>query len=159
MAVDLKCKSCSSENTQRLSVMRGQQSVRSAIGSGQTALAAALKEPKKFWAYALGFMAAACTVPMVWALSGSSVNSALPGLVFLCVWLGMGYWINSNYQIRLEAWEDYLHEHFICLRCGNVFSAHTATGQGKTPLWEEHQARPAAKERIRNRQLGFAVHH
>jgi hypothetical protein len=124
--LDLKCPSCSSDNTQRLSVMHGQQSVKGTIGAGQTVLAASFQEPKKPWASTIGFFIALCTLPIFSAFSGS--GSPIPVVGFLVVWLGIRFWMNQDYERKFRQWQNKLDENFICLRCGNIFSTPSEMG-------------------------------
>jgi hypothetical protein len=103
MALDLKCPSCASDNTQRLTVMRSQQSVGGTIGKGQTALAASFQEPSKPWASTIGFVIGLCIIPILSAFSGGS-TSPVPVLGFLLVWLGIRYWIKQTYDLQLHKW-------------------------------------------------------
>jgi hypothetical protein len=120
MTQDLKCPSCSSDNTQRLSVMYSQQSVKGTVGSGQTALAASLQKPKAPWATTLGFLAALITIPISRAIFGPD-NPAL-GLLFIVAWVGVWYWIHEGYASKLRKWQNTLDENFMCLRCGTTFT-------------------------------------
>ena len=127
MALDLRCSSCDSDNIRRLSVMRGQETVGGTIGKGQTSLAGSLKEPSKPWASTVGFIVGLCTLPIFSGLAGGP-RSSLPVLAFLLVWRGIRYWMSQAYEIKYQSWKDNLDENFICLRCGNIFSPPSDSG-------------------------------
>lgn len=154
MALDLNCPSCASDTTQRLSMMRSQQTAGGTLGKGQTVLAASFQEPRKPWASTIGFVIGLCTIPIVSAFSGRSTNSPVPVIGFLLVWLGIRYWIKQTYDIQLQKWQDKLEESFICLRCGEVF----------TPLFDPSKHRSVldldsqeTSEKLSNKRLGYAV--
>lgn len=139
MALDLKCRSCGSENTQRLSVMQSQQSYTGL--AGQTHLAATLKPPKKPWAYTTGF-----GFGLVFLVVAGQTQSGWAALLFFIVWGGIGYWIENKYLLERLSWREYLADNFICLRCGNTFDVGAERA-------EEHQILEE-REQLSNRRLG-----
>jgi hypothetical protein len=119
MPQDLKCPSCSSDNTQRMSVMYSQQSVKGTIGAGQTVLAASLKKPTAPWAITLGFLVALLSGAIFGAIFGS--DNPATGLGFIVVWAGVWYLVHQDYESKLRKWQNTLDENFMCLRCGATF--------------------------------------
>jgi hypothetical protein len=118
MALDLTCRTCGSENTQRLSIMKSQQTFTGS--AGQTALAAHLRPPPRPWwlvaVFILGFGVFVLSVAVsIWARN--------PLLVVLAVatCIGTGLLTRRPYLRKYREWERYLDAHFICLRCGALF--------------------------------------
>jgi RNA polymerase subunit RPABC4/transcription elongation factor Spt4 len=118
MALDLTCPTCRSENTQRLTIMKSQQSFTGS--AGQTALAAHLKPPAKPWGLALVFVIGMGALAMAVAIALWTRNP-LPVIPVLAIWIAAGLWMRKTYQHTLREWERYLDAHFICLRCGALF--------------------------------------
>lgn len=145
MTLDLKCRSCGSDNTQRLSVMNSQQSYTGM--AGQTKLAA-LKPPSKPWAFTIGFVLGLIALVIVGSITGKD-GGAWSGVSFLAVWFGVGFWLKSDYQNKFTKWQDYLEENFICLRCGTIFRVGVDPGRAQQVKEE--------KERASNRRLGYGV--
>ena len=150
MALDLRCSSCDSDNIQRLSVLRGQKTVGGTIGKGQTSLTGSLKEPSKPWASTVGFIVGLCTLPIFSGLAGGP-RSSLPVLAFLLVWRGIRYWMSQAYEIKYQSWKDNLDENYICLRCGNIFSPPSESGDRWSTLSIERDIK------FSNKRLGYAA--
>jgi transcription elongation factor Elf1 len=118
MALDLTCPTCRSENTQRLTIMKSQQSFTGS--AGQTALAAHLKPPAKPWGSILVLVIGLGVLGMAVAVSFWARNP-WPIIPVFALWIGSGLWMRKVYQQKLREWERYLDAHFICLRCGALF--------------------------------------
>ena len=166
MPQDLKCPSCRSDNTQRLSIMYSQQSVKGTIGAGRTMLAASLKKPQKPWPMTVGFLVALVSIPIFNLIFGS--GSAAVGFGFIGVWFAVGYWMKVSYQKELQRWEDMLEQKFMCLRCGKTFYPPTEAYENQPVTTAEtseprrfsiadEQARAAEREQISNKRIGYAA--
>lgn len=118
MALDLTCPICRSENTQRLTIMKSQQSFTGS--AGQTTLAAHLKPPPKPWGAILVFVGgfvlfALAAVVALWTHDFWLMVLVVP------IWIGASVWMQKGHQREVREWERYLDMHFICLRCGALF--------------------------------------
>jgi hypothetical protein len=118
MPLDLKCPTCGSENTQRLSIMKSQQTFTGS--AGQTALAAQVKAPPTPWGFAIGFGAGLAVLVLLLMISDWDRNP-LYLVLFVLIWVGTGVWMRRPYEPKFREWERYLDAHFICLRCGALF--------------------------------------
>lgn len=118
MPLALTCPTCGSENTQRLSIMKSQQTFTGS--AGQTALAAHLRPPPRPWGFVVGFVLGLGVLGLSFAVSVSYRNP-LPIALALMVWIGTGLWMRRPYLQKYREWERYLDAHFICLRCGALF--------------------------------------
>ena len=127
MSLDLKCPSCSADNTQRISAIVEQQT---ATGS-QSALAKRYNLPKQPWAYFQGFLLGVPinTVLMLTISSpeASEMNTALADVVssvaFLSIWIGYGAWKTKTYRKKLDEWKRAIASKVLCLQCGHAFEA------------------------------------
>ena len=125
MSVDVKCSSCSADNTEQIRVVVQQQS---STGS-QIALASQYMPPKRPWGYLQGFLLGIPiqTVLMLTIASpeASEMNTAIADTVssvaFLGVWIGYGAWKTKTYRRKLDNWEHTIASKVLCLQCGHAF--------------------------------------
>jgi hypothetical protein len=118
MALDLKCRACSSDNTQKISLLRGQQSFTGV--AGQTALAASLQPPKSPKAFLSGFLFGALAWKLVLEVHFPMAELFGP-MCFVAIFLGVGMYRTSQHEKVLAAWNVFAESHFLCLRCGATF--------------------------------------
>jgi hypothetical protein len=118
MALNLKCPTCGSDNTQRLSIMKSQQTFTGS--AGQTALAAHVQPPPRPWGFVIGFVVGLGVLGLLFAVSMWDRNP-LPIVLAVMIWVGIGLWMRGPYLVKYREWERYLDAHFICLRCGALF--------------------------------------
>jgi hypothetical protein len=118
MGLDLKCPTCGSENTQRLTILKSQQTFTGS--AGQTALAAHLRPPPKPGGFVIGFIVGAGLLAALFAVSLWERNP-IPVVFSVLIWLGTGWWMRRPYERKFREWERYLDAHFFCLRCGALF--------------------------------------
>ncbi|MBI4400019.1 MAG: zinc ribbon domain-containing protein [Nitrospirae bacterium] len=129
MVLDLRCPTCASDYTQRLSMMRGLQGLTDS--AGQTALVAPLKAPAKPWGFLLGFVLGLLLTVLIVTQNGWS-RSPLLVVIFFTAWIGTGVLVIWPYRRKLREWQQYLDAHFICHRCGAIFQPGKPTKQGLT---------------------------
>ena len=131
MALDLTCPTCRSENTQRLTIMKSQQSFTGS--AGQTALAAHLKPPPRPWAAVVLHV---CGLGVLAIAGGVAFWTHNPWVIvpILPLWIAAWLWIRNDYQRKLREWERYLDMNFICLRCGALFRPSRQVLGGTSPV-------------------------
>lgn len=150
MALNLTCPTCNSDNTQRLNMMKGQQSFTGM--AGQTTLAAALNKPGKPWAYLLGFVCSVVALMLCLAILPKDTQG-VSFLVFIYTWWAVGRYITLGYLEQIDRWETYLEENFICLRCGAMFHVPALDAPSQARI----RQRKETGERLGNQFLGYAV--
>ena len=115
---DLKCPTCDSERTQRLSLLR--RFYGDGGFAGPEFVDKGLERPRKPWGFTIGFL--------VGLLLGAITYELLPeGYTLLAVaslilaWIGIGVRFRMSYGDKRAQWEGTIKQYFLCLRCGDVF--------------------------------------
>lgn len=129
MVLDLRCPTCASDYTQRLSMMRDLQGLPDS--AGEPARVAPLKAPAKPWGFLLGFVLGLLLTVLIVTQNGWGRSPWLV-LIFFAVWMGTGVVLLWPYRRKLREWRHYLDTHFICHRCGAIFQPSKPTKQELT---------------------------